>query len=82
MESRPGYSDGLPSFGNTFTPEPSLGNDVTSVVGKGISAKDGELFFPLGKVGSASYSVEIQLSQGGLGLTEASMIARDCFTHM
>jgi hypothetical protein len=66
------------SPGNTFTPEPSLGAEVTWVVEKGIYA-DETLYFPLGKVGSTSYTVKIQLEGG---LPEASMLARDCFTHM
>jgi hypothetical protein len=69
-----------PKFANSFTPEPSLGNGVVWVVEKGGQKGSGELWFPLGKVGSASYSVQVEIARGGLA--EASTIARDCFSHM
>jgi hypothetical protein len=74
-------ADGLPpKFANTFVPEPSLGTGVVWVVEKGDSSGSGELWFPLGQIGSDSYSVQICLSTGGLA--EAATIARDCFSHM
>jgi hypothetical protein len=69
-----------PKFANTFIPEPSLGTGVVWVVEKGGQKGSGELWFPLGKVGSLSYSVQIEIARGGL--TEASTIARDCFSHI
>lgn len=69
-----------PKFANRFTPEPSLGTGVVWVVEKGGQKGSGELWFPLGKVASHSYSVQVEIARGGL--TEASTIARDCFSHM
>jgi hypothetical protein len=69
-----------PKFANTFVPQPSLGKNVVWVVEKGGPRGSGELWFPLGKVRSDSYSVQVQIARGGL--SEASMIARDCFLHM
>jgi hypothetical protein len=67
-------------FGNSFSPQPSLGSGVVWVVEKGSPKGSGELWFPLGKVRSDSYSVQVEIAQGGLG--EASTVARDCFSHM
>ena len=69
-----------PKFANTFVPEPALGSGVVWVVEKGAAKGTGELWFPLGKVGSDSYSVQVSVARGGL--PEASAIARDCFLHM
>jgi hypothetical protein len=69
-----------PKFANTFVPEPSLGSGVVWVVEKGVAEGSGELWFPLGQVGSDSYSVQVSVARGGL--PEASTIARDCFSHM
>ncbi len=69
-----------PKFANTFIPEPALGRGVIWVVEKGGAKGSGELWFPLGQVGSDSYSVQVSVAQGGL--PEASTIARDCFSHM
>jgi hypothetical protein len=69
-----------PKFANSFTREPSLGTGVVWVVEKGGQEGSGELWFPLGKVGSYTYSVQIEISRGGV--TEASTIARDCFSHI
>ena len=69
-----------PKYANIFTPEPSLGRGVVWVVEKGGRKGSGELWFPLGKVRSSSYSVQVEIARGGL--TEASTIARDCFLHM
>ena len=69
-----------PKFANTFFPEASLGSGVVWVVEKGSAPGSGELWFPLGQVGSDSYSVQISLARGGL--PEAATIARDCFSHM
>jgi hypothetical protein len=69
-----------PKFANTFIPERSLGRGVVWVVEKGGPKGFGELWFPLGKVRSDSYSVQVEVARGGL--TEASTIARDCFSHM
>jgi hypothetical protein len=69
-----------PKFANSFFPEPSLGSGVVWVVEKGSPGGSGELWFPLGHVGSDSYSVQVSLARGGL--PEASTIARDCFSHM
>ena len=80
IETGPVTAELPPSFANSFYPEASLGRGVVWVVEKGGARGSGELWFPLGKVGSASYSVQIQLSQGGLG--EAAAIARDCFSHL
>jgi hypothetical protein len=73
-------ADMPPKFDNTFIPEPSLGKGVVWVVEKGSQKGSGELWFPLGKVHSESYSVQVELGQGGL--PEASTIAQYCFTHM
>jgi hypothetical protein len=73
-------ADVPPKFANTFTAEPSLGTGVVWVVEKGGQKGSGELWFPLGKVGSHSYSVQVELARGGV--TEAATIARDCFSHM
>jgi hypothetical protein len=67
-------------FGNSFSPQPSLGSGVVWVVEKGSPKGSGELWFPLGKVRSGTYSVQVEIAQGGLG--EASTVARDCFSHM
>jgi hypothetical protein len=69
-----------PKFANTFVPEPSLGSGVVWVVEKGGPKSSGELWFPLGKVGPDSYSVQVQVARGGLA--EAATVARDCFSHM
>jgi hypothetical protein len=69
-----------PKFANTFVPEPTLGTGVVWVVEKGSAKGSGELWFPLGQVGSGSYSVQVSLARGGL--PEAVTIARDCFSHM
>jgi len=69
-----------PKFANTFIPEPSLGKGVVWVVEKGGQKGSGELWFPLGKVGSLNYSVQVEIARGGLA--EASAIARDCFSHI
>ena len=69
-----------PKFANTFVPEPALGRGVIWVVEKGGAKGSGELWFPLGQLGSDSYSVQVSVAQGGL--PEASTIARDCFSHM
>ncbi len=69
-----------PTFANTFFPEPTLGTAVVWVVEKGSPKGSGELWFPLGQVGSDSYSVQVSVARGGL--PEASTIARDCFSHM
>jgi hypothetical protein len=69
-----------PKFANTFVPEPTLGGAVVWVVEKGGAKGSGELWFPLGQLGSESYSVQISVAQGGL--PEAATIARDCFSHM
>jgi hypothetical protein len=69
-----------PKWANTFIPEASLGSGVVWVVEKGGPKGFGELWFPLGKAGSLSYSVQVQVARGGL--LEASTIARDCFTHI
>lgn len=69
-----------PKFANTFIPEPGLGRGVVWVVEKGGPKGTGELWFPLGKVASQSYSVQVEFPRGGL--PEASTIARDCFSHM
>ena len=69
-----------PKFANTFNAEPSLGSGVVWAVEKGGSKGSGELWFPLGKVRSNSYSVQVEVARGGL--PEASTIARDCFSHM
>jgi hypothetical protein len=69
-----------PKFANTFIPEPALGRGVIWVVENGGAKGSGELWFPLGQVGSDSYSVQVSVAQGGL--PEASTIARDCFSHM
>jgi hypothetical protein len=69
-----------PKFANTFSPEQSLGSGVIWVVEKGSAAGSGELWFPLGQVGSRTYSVQVSLARGGL--REAATIARDCFSHM
>ena len=55
-----------PKFANTFVPEPSLGSGVVWVVEKGSAKGSGELWFPLGQVGSESYSVQVSLARGGL----------------
>jgi hypothetical protein len=67
-------------LGNTFVPEPALGAAVVWVVEKGSPPGSGELFFPLGKVGSTSYTIQIAVDRGGL--IEVSKIARDCFSHL
>jgi hypothetical protein len=69
-----------PKFANTFVPEPSLGTGVVWVIEKGGPKGFGELWFPLGRVGSETYSVQVEIARGGL--TEASTIARDCFSHI
>jgi hypothetical protein len=69
-----------PKFANNFLPEPSLGKGVVWVVEKGGAKGSGELWFSLGKAGSQSYSVQVELAQGGIA--EASSIAKDCFSHM
>jgi hypothetical protein len=43
-----------PKFANSFTAEPSLGTGVVWVVEKGSEKGSGELWLPLGKVGSHS----------------------------
>jgi hypothetical protein len=73
-------SDLPPKFANAFFPEPPLGSGVVWVVEKGSAKGSGELWFPLGHFGSDSYSVQVSLARGGL--SEASTIARDCFSHM
>ena len=69
-----------PKFANTFVAEPSLGSGVVWVIEKGGAKGSGELWFPLGQIGSDSYSVQVSVAEGGL--PEASTIARDCFSHM
>ena len=69
-----------PKFANTFIPEPALGRGVVWVVEKGSAKGSGELWFPLGQVGSESYSVQVSVARAGF--PEASTIARDCFSHM
>ena len=69
-----------PKFANTFSPRAGTRHGVVWVVEKGAAKGSGELWFPLGKVGSDSYSVQVSVARGGL--PEASAIARDCFLHM
>jgi hypothetical protein len=69
-----------PKSFNIFTPEPSLGRGVVWVLEKGGAKGSGELWFPLGKAGGKTYSVQIELAEGGL--SEAAAVARDCFSHM
>jgi hypothetical protein len=69
-----------PKFANTFASARSLGKGVVWAVEKGGQKGSGELWFPLGRVASRSYSVQVEIARGGL--TEASTIARDCFSHM
>lgn len=50
------------------------------MVEKGSPSGSGELWLPLGKARSDSYNVQVQILRGGL--SKASVIARDCFSHM
>jgi hypothetical protein len=67
-------------LGNTYTAVSSLGHNATWVVESHSPKGSGELFFTLGKDGTLTYNVQVEVAKGGL--KEATTITKDCLGHL